>query len=151
MILVASVMHTGTHLMMHLLEDHQTFQCHFKNVHTGRLVHALRRAKLTVIPLRHPARCLASFRSRNRKYNFFTEQWDNMLKHNLDAHYIHIDDPDRRDEDIANIPLNLGTVDWRPSITTGMKMHNHNLVITDEMLAEIPQQYIDFYNRHKKG
>ena len=102
MILVASVMHTGTlFTMRRLLAGRDVDQCHFTTEKQGRMTKLTEDAEQVVIPLRHPARCLETFKRRNKEYDSFAEQWNNMLERakSMNPHYIHIDDIDRRDKE----------------------------------------------------
>lgn len=153
MILVASVMHTGTlFTIKRILPDYDVEQVHFTDKHINRMIDRVKGCKHVIIPLRHPARCLEAFKRRSKEYSYFTEQWDNMLNMagDMSPYYIHIDDIDRRDDDIKRLCVRTGgDIDWTPSIHAGMKTHTYDLEITDDMVKEIPKRYIDFYEADK--
>lgn len=155
MILVASVMHTGTLFTMNkLLSDkHEIAQVHFTSKHYGRMTKKLEDAEHVIIPLRHPARCLEAFKRRNKGYDDFVEQWDNMVARvsNMNPCYVHIDDIERREQDVEKISnLVNPVIDWQPSVRAGMKTFTYKLELSDEMIKAIPKQYIDFYESDKQ-
>lgn len=157
-ILVASVMHTGTHFVTDILlegyiDNQEYYQCHFDNKHWNKMTNVLKMADIIIIPLRHPVRCLASFRAKSRPFKFFQEQWDNMLKRDLNAHYVHIDDPIRRYKDVESFKhvLPVKDFDWAPTYKSGVRTHTHGLTVTDELLKEIPAEYVDFYWKEKNN
>lgn len=150
MIVIASVMHTGTHLVKNLFNEGRIEQCHFTDKKMNKMNKLVAKANLIVVPLRHPARCLESFRRRGRAYGLYLQQWDNLIENPPKAYYVHIDDLDRRDADIARFEHLIHVpVDWNPSLASGAKRGTHNLEITNALLHDVPQDYIDFYMEEK--
>ena len=132
------------------------------------------RGDYVVSPMRHPARILASFKSRNRPITpadtkeriahlpkdmrqmgmregaDFESQWKN-LEHfmgKFDISFIHIDSPDRNVH-VETFSKKIGrelTCDWPLTSNSGARCGNHDLEVTDEMISEIPDWIMDIYH-----
>ena len=111
------------------------------------------RALPTVITLRHPARVLESYRRRatiGSKFASYLRQWESLMyivKEAKDVSYLCIDDMEVREaqaEDIRN-KFNLNVFNWSVTSETGSKHNTHDLVLTDELLKDVPVEFINFY------
>jgi len=105
-----------------------------------------------IVPLRHPARNWLSFQKRRKSHLLWSSQWDNMIRLSktfVSPLYIHIDQLDVR-EDEAAIMLDAADldheVDWSTDKNeTGARYGTEFAEITEDLLEDIPQEYIDFY------
>jgi len=108
-----------------------------------------------IIPLRHPARCLASFNKRNTinsTYESYCRQWDtliSMTRKLSNIMYLHLDDKVIRDKQAKAILEVIGLshdVDWSVATETGSKHGTHEIEISDTLLENVPEKFINFYN-----
>lgn len=149
---LASIMHTGTHLVREMLMEHLKAispdaldRDGFYGYH---LVNSCKKYTQlnypTISPMRHPVRILESFRRRDKTIDMMEEQFHNfsLLR---DPIIIHVDRADR--DDYVNraakrtgLPL---STDWpllSPKNTLGFK-------VTPERLKEIPEWIMDLYSK----
>lgn len=113
-----------------------------------------------VIPLRHPARVLESYRRRSTvqsREGEFMQEWRYMMditQNFKDVWWFHLDDNDLREEQAHAIQFDLlgqaVDIDWSVNKKTGSKKDTHDLTITNELLKDIPQSFIDFYEEKKQ-
>lgn len=178
-VICPSVKHTGHHFMMNQIfkpeyiptPPHKPDHINTRVVYTGHFEENLGFNGIwsvmgcnhqTFIPLRHPARVLASFRSRGLmpvKYHpGFYFQWYTMMELceywtglGRKILYLHLDDLNiRESQSIAmlknlDIAYKFNRLDWGINETNGCKQGNHSLEITSEMEKEIPVDMLDFY------
>lgn len=169
LILYATCMHTGTHVLggaaFPEFEVVGAWEYDYAGGKIARLHHFVRayeetirgtfsKAEKVFTTLRHPARVLESFKRRQRGgYEDFLSQWDMMtdLLREYDTTFIHVDREDLRDREIneARESLGLGkiSIDWTPRIELGCYCGTHDLQLTDELVAEVPDWMVDFYNK----
>jgi hypothetical protein len=106
--------------------------------------------------MRHPARVWESFKRRGKSKESYDSQWRNMIDvvYKYDPFFVHIDRPDIRDSQVSEMARRLDKplkTDWHVGKDTGSHKNTHNLEITEELLKEIPQEYIDFYYETADG
>ena len=160
-IVLPTIMHTGTFLLIDDVfkwfkhigcaqepEGDCVIHCHTTNSFFYEVASCMDKHPV-VSPIRHPARVLESFKRRNHlNYRVFREQFGCMadLVEGRDVFYIHIDEPDLRDAELARINNELGLklkTDW-PLVNCVGK--THDIKLTKEMMDEIPQWIMDFYH-----
>jgi hypothetical protein len=118
-----------------------------------------------VSPMRHPARVMESFRRRDRKLRpedkpeglnilpgqDFESQWENLRYYNsqCEINYIHIDDLENRDNQVKELGEKIGydlTCSWPLSIKESGASHGtHDLEITQELINQVPDWILDYY------
>jgi len=150
---VASVMHSGTHLVFNMLRE--SMGCkgislqdiregkpgvalfHLVDAHKGEL----RLSCPIITPMRHPVRILESFRRRGKPQSEMESQFRNLDK--LDPLFIHVDHI-ARDQHVKRVGDRLGIdlkTDWpllSPKGTVGFK-------VTPERVSAIPGWIMDIY------
>ena len=109
-----------------------------------------------VISLRHPARVLASYDSRNTTIatrRLFFAEWEAMMSVAdlfKEPFYFHLDAYDVRKREADYLKDRFGLtheIDWSVSRETGSKHDNHDLALTEELLKDVPNLFVDFYEQ----
>ena len=175
LLITPSIMHSGTHLLkQNILKDFKywpyderldgDFQAgvHYVTHVNERQEDWMSRGDHIVSPMRHPARILASFQSRNRPITMedtkerikhlephmfsmgmkegadYESQWKNLayFMDRYDINFIHID-ADDRDEQVEKFGKKIGRdlhCDWPVDNNSGARCGNH-----DKPIEECPQ------------
>jgi len=161
-LVIPSVMHTGTHLLLdifknwnkispipdsmfyppmdnkdhiiqfHLIDGHSTFYEIAETYHQ-------------VIPMRHPVRVLESMRRRQKTLADLEEQFANLIRvHEWAPMYIHVDskDRDKHVQAVAKLINRPLSTDW-PNLSHKGTI---DFEVTDERIVEIPQWIMEFYD-----
>lgn len=110
------------------------------------------------VPLRHPARSLLSMKARHVPPHVYDHQWQSQLEFGhkfISTMYIHLDDKEIRERQLIDMLEFLGHEPWDfdwsvDEKETGSKKKTHDAEITEELLKEVPQEYIDFYEEMKQ-
>ena len=151
---VASVMHSGTHLIYKMLTsclkckgvsieasragEHGVFLFHLVDAHRDALD-----MRHLVTPMRHPVRIAESFRRRGKPIEDMYRQFENLAR--IDPIFIHVDRVDR-DAYVARAGKELGVqlhTDWpllSPKNTLGYK-------VTPARIKSIPAFIMDIYDK----
>lgn len=159
-VVLATVMHSGTHLMLYEVfkenryaghgERQHVWQLHLENRCMPFIEEKMSEGVMLVTSMRHPARIKASFVKRQDKFHKFDEQMENLVSlEEYNPTYVHIDMPDIRDEQTRclgeRLDLDLST-SWPVNQLMSGSIHGlHDMEVTDEWLSRVNERYVDFY------
>lgn len=123
MIRLVSVPHTGTRFVAKCLQDAglektdtywgggDFIQIHFDGRGNAPIIHDPKKTGLVIIPLREKDEVRESWKRRGEPLGKLEKCWEEMelwLSDHEDAYVIHVDDPARRESDLAAISERLG-------------------------------------------
>lgn len=172
-------MHSGTHILRYdIFKDFQELGMeyddetdyiigsHFTDFAHGHINEWINKVDYVVVPMRHPARILQSFKKRGRRIHpsepmpnplevpgtDFHSQWENLKYYHgiKKIHYIHIDDFDNRDAQVQKLGKLIDR-ELKPEwpLEEGKKSNSvhgtHALEVTQELEDQVPQWVLDFY------
>lgn len=171
-ILAPTIMHSGSHALWYgILNDWKHRDIHPYPVYTEALEeNACLIGHLTdkhmnhwkswlgmevvIMPMRHPAKVLESHYARleydQRWIMWFNQNWLNAMwieEHHA-PYYIHIDQPELRDRELAIINDELGLSlehDWAINGKMGCKEGTHATKLREDLVHICPEAYVRYY------
>lgn len=122
MIRILSVPHTGTRFVVEMLQnagyrkthsfwgDGDFIQVHFDGKYNQPIVY--RENGIVIIPLREKDEVIESWKRRQRNLGELEQYWQEMcdyIQDHDDVHLLHVDDPNRRDDELQAIVERIGS------------------------------------------
>jgi len=150
---IASIMHSGTHLMVNMLQPLMK-GCSIDDARVGKpgyfVYHLVDEQRNDfkvnfplITPMRHPVRVYESWRVRGKEIQELEKQYKNLVK--ITPLFIHIDRADR-DEWVSRAGKALGL----PLSTTWPLMSPKNTLgfkVTPARISAIPEWVMDIYDK----
>lgn len=161
-IVLPTIMHTGNTLMQEII-GYEVIGCAQEPRSDDTVIHAHTTNSLydqlekcmdkypSIIPMRHPARVWRSFQQRDsgKTMKTYREQFGCMveLTEGRNVSYIHVDQPELRDTELDQASRRLGINNKTAWPIVNSVAGTHELDITNDMVAEIPEWILEYYKR----
>lgn len=152
LIFVATVKHTGSHVLLDGVLDRRNLHKHGYQAKHGHPLPEPRfppGAVMVLSAMRHPRRVALSWH-RRRKLGQFMQQWQQFMDdyHPRVDHYVHVDDPRVRDRQVEAISIALGV--WLRCRWDIPYASVHNTIsVPLDACPEVPASFERFYELTK--